>query len=93
VPVPDPGDRGHVDGVVDAPAAAQRQPADLPVPGGRPGRGGAVTGGEVIASGEAGHAGHVTGDGAGDHRASAEDPGEGSGGGLHRGGRLLAGAA
>jgi hypothetical protein len=53
VPVPDLGDRGHVDGVVDAPVAAQRQSAGLPVPGGRLDRGGAVIGGEVIASGEA----------------------------------------
>ena len=93
VPVPDLGDRGHVDGMVDAPVAAQRQPVDLPVPGGRLDRGGAVIGGEVIASGEAGHVGHVTDDGAGDHRANAGDLGEGGAGGLDRGGQLLAGVA
>jgi hypothetical protein len=65
----------------------------FPVPGGRLDRGGAVIGGEVIASGEAGHVGHVTDDGAGDHRANAEDPGEGSAGALDRGGQLLAGVA
>ena len=32
VPVPDLGDRGHVDGVVDAPVPAPGQPVDLPVP-------------------------------------------------------------
>ena len=93
VPVPDPGDRGHVDRVVDAPVAAQRQPAGLPVPGGHLDRGGAVIGGEVIAAGEAGHVDHVTDDGAGDHGADAEDLGEGGAGGLDRGGQLLAGAA
>jgi hypothetical protein len=31
VPVPDLSNGGHVDGVVDAPVAAQRQPVDLPV--------------------------------------------------------------
>jgi hypothetical protein len=66
VPVPDLGDRGHVDRVVDAPVAAQRQPVDLPVPGGHLDRGGAVIGGEVIAAGEAGHGADVTDDGAGD---------------------------
>jgi hypothetical protein len=30
--VPDLGDRGHVDRKVEAPVAAPRQPADLPVP-------------------------------------------------------------
>jgi hypothetical protein len=55
VPVPDLGDRGHVDGVVDAAVAAQRQPADLAVPGGYLDRGGAVIGGEVITPGEPGN--------------------------------------
>jgi hypothetical protein len=91
--VPDPGDRGHVDGVVDAAVAAQREPAGLAVPGGHPGRGGAVIGGEVVAAGEAGHVGDVADDGTGDDRADAEDLSEGGAGGLDRGGELLAGAA
>jgi hypothetical protein len=32
VGVPDLGDRGHVEGVVDAPVPAQREPVDLAVP-------------------------------------------------------------
>ena len=36
VPVADLGDRGHVDGVVDAPVAAQRQPAAFPPSRGHP---------------------------------------------------------
>jgi hypothetical protein len=93
VAVPDLADRGHVDRVVDAPVATQRQPVDFPVPGGHLDRGGAVIGGEVIAAGEAGHVGHVTDDGAGDHGADAEDLREGGAGGLDRGGQLLAGVA
>ena len=73
VPVPDLGDRGHVDGVVDAAVAAQRQPVDLAVPGGHLDRGGAVIGGEVIAAGEPGHVADVADDGGGDDGADAED--------------------
>jgi len=76
VPVPDPVDRGHVDGVAVAAVAAQREPVNLAVPGGHLDGGGAVTGGEVTAAGEAGHVGDVAGDGAGDDRADAEDLGE-----------------
>jgi hypothetical protein len=43
VGVADLGDSGHVDGVVDAPVAAQRQPVDFAVPGGHLDRGGAFT--------------------------------------------------
>jgi hypothetical protein len=76
VGVPDLGDRGHVQGVVDAPVPAQRQPVDLAVPRRHPGRGGAVAGGEVIAAGEPGHAGDVADHCAGVDRAEAEDLGE-----------------
>jgi hypothetical protein len=93
VPVPDLGDRGHVDRVVDAPVAAQRQAVDLPVPGGHLDRGGAVIGGEVIAAGEAGQVADVTDNGAGDHGADAEDLREGGAGVLDRGGQLLAAVA
>ncbi len=68
--VPELGYRGHMDRVVDTAAAAQRQPVDLPVPGGFFDRGSAVIGGEVIAPGEPGKA---AGDGPGDHGADAED--------------------
>ena len=61
--VPDLGDRGHMDGVVDAPVAAQRQPVGLAVPGGHLDRGGAVVGGEVVAAGEPGHGDDVADDG------------------------------
>src|SRR5215471_757319 len=91
--VPDLGDRGHVDRVVDAAVAARRQAVDLAVPGGHLGRGGAVIGGEVVAAGEAGHVGDVADDGAGDDRAGAGHPGEGGTGGADRGGGLLAGVA
>src|SRR6266516_583367 len=80
--VPDLGDRGHVDRVVDAAVAAQRQAVDLAIPGGHLDRGGAVIGGEVVAAGEAGHVGDVAGDGAGDDRAGAEHLGEGGAGSL-----------
>jgi hypothetical protein len=49
--VPDPVDRGHVDGMVEASATAQRQPVNLPLPRGHPGRGGAVAGGEMVPAG------------------------------------------
>ena len=91
--VPELGDRGHVDRVVDAAVAAQREPVDLAVPGGHLDRGGAVIGGEVIAAGEAGHVGDVADDGAGDDRADAEHLGEGGARDLDRGSELLAGAA
>ena len=91
--VPDLGDRGHVDRVVDAAVAAQRQAAGLAVPGGHLDRGGAVRGGEVVAAGEAGHAGDGADDGAGDDRADAGHLGEGGAGGPDRGGGFLAGAA
>src|SRR5438128_1816700 len=76
VGVADLGDRGHVDGVVDAPVTAQRQPVDLAVPGGDFDRGGAVVGGEVVAAGEPGHLAGVGDHGGGDDRADTEDLGE-----------------
>jgi hypothetical protein len=71
--VPELGYRGHVDRVVDTPVPAQRQPVDLPVPGGHFDRRGAVIGGEVISPGEPGNVADVADDGPGDHRADAED--------------------
>jgi hypothetical protein len=50
VGVPDLGERGHVDGVVEAPVAAQREPVDLPLAGGDFDRGSAVVGGEASRS-------------------------------------------
>jgi hypothetical protein len=47
VPVPDLGDRGHVDGVVDAPVPARAQPVDLAVSRGHLDRRGAVVGGSA----------------------------------------------
>jgi hypothetical protein len=91
--VPELGYGGHVDRVVDAAVAAQREPVDLAVPGGHLNRSGAVTGGEVIAAGEAGHVGDVADDGAGDDRADAGHLGEGGAGDLDRGGELPAGVA
>jgi hypothetical protein len=76
VGVPDLGDRGHVQGVVDAPVPAQRQPVDLAVPRRHLDRGAAVVGAEVIAAGEPGHVGDVADHGAGAGRAEAEDFGE-----------------
>jgi hypothetical protein len=49
--VPDLADRGHMDRVVEAPVAAQRQPACLLAAGGHLHRRGAVAHGEVIRSG------------------------------------------
>jgi hypothetical protein len=73
VGVADLGDRGHVDGVVDAPVPARRQPADLAVPGGDLDRRGAVAGGEMGSAGEPGHVSDVADHGGGDDRAGAED--------------------
>jgi hypothetical protein len=49
VPVADLGDRGHVDGVVDPPVPAPREPVHLPVPRRHLDRGGPVVSGEAIA--------------------------------------------
>jgi len=89
VPVADLGDRGHVDGVVEAPVSAQRQPAGDAVAGGHPGRGGAVAGGEPVFRGEPGDVADVADHGGGDGRADAEDVGQGRAGGADRGGQLL----
>src|SRR5262252_5496389 len=74
---PDLADRGHVDGVIDPPVAAQRQPVDLlAVPGGHLDRGGAVPGGEVVPVREPEYLAHVADHGAGDDRADTEDAGQ-----------------
>jgi len=93
VPVPDLGDRGHVEGVVDAPVPAQRQPAGLAVPRGHLDRGGAVVRSEVIPAGEPGHVGDVADHGAGIDRAEAEDLGEAGARGSDGRGQLLLGLA
>src|SRR5690348_18388905 len=61
-----------MDGMVEAPVAAQRQPVNLPLPRGHPGRGGAVAGGEMVPAGEPGHGDDVADDGGGDDRPDAE---------------------
>ena len=60
VAVADLGDRGHVDGVVEAPVPAPGQPVDLAVAGGHLDRCGAVIGGEVVPAREAGHVADVS---------------------------------
>jgi hypothetical protein len=55
VAVADLGDRGHVDGVVEPPVPAPREPVDFPAAGGHLDRRGAVAGGEVIPVSETGH--------------------------------------
>src|SRR5262249_11409199 len=93
VPVVDLGDRGHVDGVAVPPVPAPAQPVDLPRARGHLDRRGAVTGGEVIPSGEAGHVADVADDGGGDDRADPEQPGQAGAGRLDRYGQLLPGLA
>ena len=93
VGVPDLGDRGHVEGVVDAPVPAQRQAVDLAVPRRHLDRRGAVAGGEVIAAGEPGHVGDVADHGAGAGRAEPEDLGEAGARGPDGRGQLLLGIA
>ncbi len=93
VPVADLGDGGHVDGVVDAPVAAQRQPAGDPPSGGHLDGGGAVAGGETVAAGEPRDVASVADHGAGDDRAHAEDLGDGGAAGPDRCGQLLPGLA
>jgi len=77
VVVPQRGDRGHGDGVVEPPVAARRQPVDGPAAGGHLDGGGAVAGGEVVPAGEPGHLPDVAEDAAGDDRADAEQAGQG----------------
>jgi hypothetical protein len=75
-PVADLGDRGHVDGVVQAPVPAQREPAGRAAAGRYPDRGGAVTGREPVPVREpvTSRTSPITV--AGDDRADAEDLGE-----------------
>ncbi len=92
--VPDLGDRGHMDRMIEPPVSAQRQPVDLPVPRRHLDRGGAVVGGEVVPAGEPGHLPDVADHGARDHRADTEDPcGQAGAGGFHRRGQLVLGSA
>jgi len=91
VPVADLGDRGHVDGVVHPAVAAPGEPEDGPPAGRGLDRCGAVVGGEVVAVGEPGDVGDVADDGGGDHRADAEELGQGGARGPDRGGDLSAG--
>jgi hypothetical protein len=74
---PDLADRSHVDGVIDPPVAAQRQPVDLlAIPGGHLDGGGAVPGGEVAPAREPEHLARVADHGAGDHRTDTEQAGQ-----------------
>ena len=93
VAVPDLGDRGHVEGVVDAPVPAQRQPVNLAVPRGHLDRCGAVVRGEVIPAGEPGHVDDIADHRAGVDRTEAEDLGERGARGPDGRGQLLAGVA
>ena len=93
VPVAYLGDRGHVDGVVDPPVAAQRQPVHLLVPRRHFDRGGAVAGGEVIPAGEPGDVPGIADDGVGDDGADAEDLSQRGVARLDRCGQLLPGLA
>ena len=85
VPLPDLGDGGHVDGVVEAPVAAPGQPEHLPLSRRHFDRGGAVVGSELVSAGEAGDVGDVAEDGGGDDRADTEDAGHGAAGGADGG--------
>jgi hypothetical protein len=68
VPVADLGDRGHVDGVVEAAVPAPAQPEDLALSRRHLDRGGAVAGGEVVPAREPGHVADIADDDAGhDH--------------------------
>ena len=69
VPVADLGDRGHVDGVVQPPVPAQRQPVDDAAARGHFDRGGAVIGGEPVRAGEAGDVADIA-----DHRGGHGGP-------------------
>src|SRR5262249_56835063 len=90
--MPDLGDRGHVDRVVESAVAAQRQPEDpLPAARGHLDRGGAVVGGEVVPASEPEHLAYIADDGAGDDRADPEQAGQAGPGGPSRGGQLRAG--
>src|SRR5947207_4663614 len=74
--VADLGDRGHVDGVIDAPVPAPRQPAGPAVPRRHLDGRGAVVSGEPVAAGEPGHLAGGADHGGGDDRADAEDFGQ-----------------
>jgi hypothetical protein len=90
VPAADLGDRGHVDGVVEPPAPAPAQPADLARAGGDLDRRGPVVGGEGVPAAEAGHIADVADDRSGDDRPDSEQPGQ-AGPGRGGGGELTAG--
>jgi hypothetical protein len=62
VPVPDLGDRGHVDGVAGPAVAAPGQAPDFAAAGGHLDGGGAGAGGEVVPVREAGHGADVADD-------------------------------
>jgi hypothetical protein len=93
VPAADLGDRGHVDGVVQPPVPAQRQPVDDPAAGGHLDRRGGVTGGQAVRAGEPGDVADIAGHRGGHGRADAEDLGHGGARGPDRRGQLLLGVA
>jgi hypothetical protein len=76
VPVADLGDRGHVDGVVEAAVPAPAQPVDLARAGGHLDRRGAVVGREAVPAGKAGHVADVADDGGGHDGPDSEQPGQ-----------------
>ena len=71
--VADLGDRGDVQGVVESPVAAPRQPVGDAAAGGELDRGGAGVGGEAARGGEPGRVAAVADEHAGDDRADPED--------------------
>src|SRR5215475_9714539 len=91
--VADLGDRGHVDGVIDAPVPAPRQPVDPPIPRRHLDGRCAVVGGEAAAAGEPGHLAGGADHGGGDDRAGTEDPRQAGARCLNRRGELVPGVA
>jgi hypothetical protein len=77
VTLADLGDRGHVHGVVEAPAAAPGQPVNLAMAGRHPGRRSAVVSSEAVPAGEPGTVTGLADDDGSDDRSCAEDLGEG----------------
>jgi len=75
--VPDLGDRGHVDGVVQAPVPAPGQPVNLPVAGRHLDRRGAVVSSETVTAGKPAAVTGLADDDGGDDGPDAEDLGEG----------------
>jgi hypothetical protein len=70
----DPGDRGHLDGVVKPSVPAPAQPVDRALAGGHLDRRGAVLGDEAVRAGETGHVAYVADDSRSHDRANPNRP-------------------